>query len=167
MKTALVAFVSALLAAGPSWAIDCASVGPPEVRSGYFPLICRGPLPFDMYQRNFRTEYYSVEVVMRFTRAPAGAGASGASLAARSCAWVDRPVNAGEPGEVGFIVSDSTAAEGGGNMPVVVWESLQTCLLDSNCRVAFCATNTDRRLFLIPVGGRFLSAAGRHVETLR
>ncbi|MDZ7627021.1 MAG: hypothetical protein U5J99_01285 [Parvularculaceae bacterium] len=163
MKRFLAALAAMHACAAPAFAADCAGA-----MAERFSLVCRGPLTFEMYQRNDGgTGNFSTEVVYHIDAARQAAGPNGASLLPGRCAWSDRPLNNREPRKLGFVVASQQPASAGGTlnpMTPQMWDNVQTCLGDSQCRVSFCARGAASRLFIIDIGESWLEAFGRYAQ---
>lgn len=163
MKRMMAVLAAAGACAAPAFAADCAGA-----MAERFSLVCRGPLTYEMYQRNSGgTGRFSTEVVYHIAAARQAAGANGASLPAGRCAWSDRPLNREEPLKLGFIVDSEQASAAGATLDPMtpqMWDNVQKCLGDSTCRVSFCARGAASRLFIIDIGERWLEAFGRYAQ---
>lgn len=153
----VVSAFASLLFASPTWAAPATSGwwdGPTRVSFAY-PLFCRGPFelatrpsharitpggggsglePFTPASRGAGPD--DTEVAIPFRRNDRAAGAGGSALSPGACAWVDRPVNAGEPDVLKFTVTQT-------------FHAVQTAIYDT---ILICST-TPGCVFAINAGG--------------
>ncbi|MEQ1929298.1 MAG: hypothetical protein ABL957_02035 [Parvularculaceae bacterium] len=160
MKKLLAAIAAMNACVAPAVAADCGAVA----TEGRYSLVCRGPLTYEMYQRNGRgTPGFATEVVYHIDAAPDAAGLHGVSLQPGRCAWSDRPLSREEPRKLGFIVNSDKPGDLSPMAPQM-WDNVQTCLGDSNCRVSFCAAGANHRLFIIDIDEKWLEALGSYAQ---
>lgn len=109
-----------------------------QCESGYFPLVCNGPLDAEHAAALVTTSSTAVhEVMFDFIPGRTAAGERGGGLPPGTCSWIDRAFRRSEPARLRLFFDHRPAQTGAALEGVLT--AIDTCNVTEACRFSICA----------------------------